>query len=133
MYGSRTKRQTKARLLLNCEGVELPAHDLFGDIIMIGRAPANHIPIDHSTVSAHHALLLRVGDSYWLKDLNSTNGTQINGVFVAEAELEDGDTIRFGSVIALFVGDSCKRTRPRIRNFGRIFGPTQRQILAQIC
>ena len=117
MYGSRTKRQTKARLFLNCEGVDLQPHELFGDIIMIGRAPANHIVIDHLTVSAHHAVLLRIGDCYWLKDLNSTNGTQINGVFVAEAELEDGDTIRFGSVIAFFAGDCCKRARTRIKKF----------------
>jgi pSer/pThr/pTyr-binding forkhead associated (FHA) protein len=121
MCGSHTKRQTKARLLLNCEGVDLPPHELFGDIIMIGRAPANHIVIQHLTVSAQHALLLRVGDCYWLKDLNSTNGTQINGVFVAEAELEDGDTIRFGSVIAFFAGNSCKRTRARIRKFFKNF------------
>lgn len=113
----RTKRQAKARLLLNCEGVDLPPQDLFGDIIMIGRALANHIVIDHSTVSAQHALLLRVGDCYWLKDLNSTNGTQVNGVFIAEAELEDGDTIRFGSAMAVFARDCCKRTRRGIRKF----------------
>jgi hypothetical protein len=114
MYGSGTKRQTNAHLLLNREGVDLPPHELFGDIIMIGRAPANYIVIHHATVSAQHALLLRVGDCYWLKDLNSANGAQINGVFVAEAELEDGDTIRFGSVIAIFARDCCKRTRTRI-------------------
>jgi len=71
---------------------------------MIGRAPSNHIIINHPTVSAQHAVLLRVSDSYSLKDLNSTNGTQINGDFVTDAELKDGDTIRFGSVIAVFAG-----------------------------
>jgi len=56
------------------------------------------------TVSAHHAVLLRTGDSYSLKDLNSTSGTQVNGDFVTDAELKDGDTIRFGSVMAVFAG-----------------------------
>ena len=74
------------------------------DIVMIGRAPLNQIVIDHPTVSAHHAVLLRTGDSYSLKDLNSRNGTQINGDFVSDAELKDGDTVRFGSVIAVFAG-----------------------------
>ena len=92
-----------ARLILNCEGVGLVTHELVRDIVMIGRAPSNQIVIDHPTVSAQHALLLRVRDSYSLKDLNSTNGTQINGDFVTDAELKDGDTIRFGSVIAVFV------------------------------
>ena len=93
-----------SRLVLNCEGVGLVTHELARDIVMIGRAPLNHIVIDHPTVSAQHAALLRTGDSYSLKDLNSTNGTQINGNFVTDAELKDGDTIRFGSVIAVFAG-----------------------------
>jgi pSer/pThr/pTyr-binding forkhead associated (FHA) protein len=93
-----------ARLVLNCEGVGLVMLELVGDIVMIGRAPLNQIVIDHPTVSAQHGLLLRIADSYWLQDLNSTNGTQINGVFITDAELKDGDTIRFGSVIAVFAG-----------------------------
>src|SRR6266513_2680248 len=93
-----------ARLVLNCEGVGLVTHEFARDIVMIGRAPLNHIVIDHPTVSAQHAVLLRTGDSYSLKDLNSTNGTQINGDFVTDAELKDGDRIRFGSVIAVFAG-----------------------------
>jgi pSer/pThr/pTyr-binding forkhead associated (FHA) protein len=93
-----------AWLVLNCEGADPVAHELLGDIVMIGRAPSNQIVIDHPTVSAQHALLLRVRDSYSLKDLNSTNGTQINGVSITDAELKDGDKIRFGSVVAVFAG-----------------------------
>ena len=78
--------------------------ELGRDIVMIGRAPSNHMVIDHPTVSEQHALLLRVRDSYSLKDLNSTSGTQVNGDFVTDAELKDGDAIRFGSVIAVFAG-----------------------------
>ena len=74
------------------------------DIVMIGRSPSNQIVIDHPTVSAHHAVLLRTGASYSLKDLDSTNGTRINGDFVTDAELKDGDTIQFGSVTAVFGG-----------------------------
>jgi pSer/pThr/pTyr-binding forkhead associated (FHA) protein len=93
-----------ARLILNCEGVGLVMRELSRDIVMIGRAPSNQIVIDHPTVSAHHAVLLRTGASYSLKDLNSTKGTQINGDIVTDAELKDGDTIRFGSVTAVFAG-----------------------------
>ena len=74
------------------------------DIVMIGRAPSNQIVIDHPTVSAHHAVLLRTGTSYSLKDLNSMNGTQINDILVTDAVLKDGDKIRFGSVVAVFAG-----------------------------
>ena len=79
------------------------------DIVMIGRSPSNQIVIDHPTVSAHHAVLLRTGASYSLKDLNSTKGTQINGDFVADAELKEGDTIQFGSVTAVFAEIYHKR------------------------
>jgi pSer/pThr/pTyr-binding forkhead associated (FHA) protein len=78
--------------------------ELARDIVMIGRAPSNQIVIDHPTVSAQHAVLLKVHDSYSLKDLDSRNGTQINGDFVTSAELEDGDIIRFGSVVGVFAG-----------------------------
>ena len=91
--------------------------ELGRDTVMIGRSPLNQIVIDHPTVSAQHAALLRTGDSYSLKDLNSTNGTQINDMLVTGAELKDGDTIRLGSVIAVFAG--CRRKRPtsKIRKF----------------
>jgi len=84
-------------------------YELVGDIVMIGRAALNDIVIDNPVVSAQHAILLKVGDTYWLKDLNSTNGTHINGVLFSDGELKDGDTIRFGSVIAIF----AKRCRKR--------------------
>jgi pSer/pThr/pTyr-binding forkhead associated (FHA) protein len=98
-----------ARLVLNYEGVGPVTHELVDDIVMIGRAPSNHIVIDHPTVSAQHALLLRVAASYWLKDLDSTNRIQINGANVTEAELNDGDTIRFGAVTAVYAGYSRKQ------------------------
>jgi ABC transport system ATP-binding/permease protein len=93
-----------ALLVLNCEGVGLVTHELAGDFVFIGRAPSNHIVVDHPAVSAQHALLLRVRHSYRLMDLNSTNGTQINGVLVTDAEVKDGDKIRFGSVVGVFCG-----------------------------
>jgi pSer/pThr/pTyr-binding forkhead associated (FHA) protein len=64
----------------------------------------NHVVIDDPTVSAQHAMLMRLGRSYRLRDLRSTNGTQVNGVPITEAELNDGDKIRFGSVVAIFAG-----------------------------
>jgi pSer/pThr/pTyr-binding forkhead associated (FHA) protein len=91
-------------LVLNYDGTDLVAHKLVGDVITIGRVPLNHVVIDNPTVSAQHAILARLGDSYRLKDLNSTNGTQVNGICITDAELKEGDKIRFGSVAAVFVG-----------------------------
>src|SRR4026207_2502282 len=92
------------RLVLTCDGVDLVTHELVGDVITIGSAPLNHIVIDNPAVSAQHAILARVADSYRLKDLHSTNGTQVNGISITDAELKDGDEIQFGSVVAVFCG-----------------------------
>src|SRR5438309_5467492 len=93
-----------ARLVVNREEADFVTHELTRDIVTIGSAPLNHIVIDDPAVSAQHAILARVADSYWLKDLHSTNGTQINGVSISGAELKDGDKIQFGSVVAVFCG-----------------------------
>src|SRR4029453_14188622 len=93
-----------ARLVVNREEADLVTHELTRDIVTIGSAPLNHIVIDDPAVSAQHAILARVADSYWLKDLHSTNGTQVNGVSISDAELKDGDKIQFGSVVAVFCG-----------------------------
>src|SRR5947207_137356 len=89
-------------LVLNHDGTDLVVHKLLGEVITIGRVPLNHVVIDNPTVSAQHAILARLGDSYRVKDLHSTNGTQVNGVSITDAELKDGDKIQFGSVVAVF-------------------------------
>jgi pSer/pThr/pTyr-binding forkhead associated (FHA) protein len=69
----------------------------------------NDIVIDNPVISAQHAMLQKIGDSYWLKDLNSTNGTHVNGLLFTYGELKDGDTIRFGAVVAIFTQRCRKR------------------------
>ena len=93
-----------ARLVVNREEADLVTHELTRDIVTIGSAPLNHIVIDDPAVSAQHAILARFADSYRLKDLHSTNGTQVNGISITDAELKDGDKIQFGSVVAVFCG-----------------------------
>jgi pSer/pThr/pTyr-binding forkhead associated (FHA) protein len=83
-------------------------HELVGDTVRIGRGPLNDIVIDNPVVSAQHAMLVKTGDSYWLRDLNSTNGTYVNGHLFTYGELKDGDTIRFGAVIAIFA-ERCRK------------------------
>ena len=104
-----------ARLVVNREGVDLLIHQLRSDVMTVGRAPLNHIVIDHPTVSSQHAILARFGDSYRLEDLSSTNGTQINGVRISVAEVKDADKILFGSVVAVFLGDVVAKFAERDR------------------
>jgi len=91
-----------ARLVLDCDGIDVITHDLIGDVITIGRTPSNDVIIDHPTVSWQHAALTKSPSGYRLKDLGSTNGTQIDGVSITDAELKDGAEIRFGYVTGVF-------------------------------
>src|SRR5437764_2347983 len=95
-------RVKMACLCVSGEEADRVRHELTRDIITIGSAPLNHIVIDDPGVSAQHAIVARVAGSYWLKDLGSTNGTQVNGVSISDAELKNGDKIQFGTVPSMF-------------------------------
>jgi hypothetical protein len=67
-------------------------------VVTIGRAPDCDCVLADETVSRRHALLRRAGDSWLLVDLNSTNGTRLNGWrLVEEIEVRAGDRVSFGS------------------------------------
>ena len=75
------------------------------DTLTIGRDNENDIVLETATVSRYHALLLRDADGLLLIDLESTNGTLVNGVPAQPEEpvrLADGDVIRFGHVVARY-------------------------------
>jgi pSer/pThr/pTyr-binding forkhead associated (FHA) protein len=91
-----------ARLVLDCDGIDVITHDLIGDVITIGLNPSNDVVIDHPTVSWQHAALTKSPSGYRLKDLGSLNGTHINGFSITEAGLKDGAEIRFGYVTGVF-------------------------------
>ena len=77
-------------------------HELTDEKITIGRAPDNQIQISDSSVSGRHATLTLLADRYRLTDLNSTNGTQVNGEPITEVTLQVGDRVRFGIVEARY-------------------------------
>src|SRR6187551_3210898 len=69
-------------------------HELIDEAITIGRGPDNTIVVNDPSISTHHAQLLLEGDTYRLKDLDSTNGTRVNGKPVTETVLRFDDRIR---------------------------------------
>lgn len=72
--------------------------------LTIGRHEDNAIQLNDGSVSGHHAVVLKRGEIFLLKDLGSTNGTRVNGASVVEAVLKDGDKLVFGDVGAVFLG-----------------------------
>ena len=70
---------------------------------VIGRLADVDIPIDADSVSRRHARILRREEGWCVEDMNSTNGTTLNGAALnGEAELVDGDTIQIGDTVFRF-------------------------------
>jgi hypothetical protein len=78
------------------------AHLLKDETITIGRMRGNTIVIEDSSISLVHAKITRRDGQFHLKDLNSTNGTMLNGQPITEARLQNLDKMRFAEVSAQF-------------------------------
>ena len=76
---------------------------LTGDIVRLGRSPANDVVLDDASVSRRHALLTRRGEVTVILDDRSLNGIRVNGVRRSEAPLKDGDMLLLGHVALRYV------------------------------
>ena len=92
--------------------LEGKAFDLVDDRVTIGRALDNMIRVEDGTVSHHHAMFVLDGREYKLRDLNSTNGSRVNGLRVVETVLSNGDQVRLGSVEMRYESDVRKASQP---------------------
>jgi hypothetical protein len=70
--------------------------------VVIGRSKECDIQVHDPNVSRQHAELRQEGTAYWVVDLESTNGTEVNGRREQRAKLEDGDRIVVGSTELVF-------------------------------
>jgi putative secretion ATPase (PEP-CTERM system associated) len=93
----------KPKLVLNFNGSTLDEFPISKRLTTIGRKLDNDIHIDSRIVSRHHAQVKRLGNRCQLLDLNSRNGTLLNGESVQEADLKDGDVIAIGDHTLTFV------------------------------
>lgn len=64
--------------------------------ITLGRAANNHISVNDTTVSSHHARIFTYFCVSYIEDLNSTNGTYVNGKRVKKHLLKPGDSVHLG-------------------------------------
>jgi len=77
-------------------------HDVKQRRVVLGRSRDCDIQVNDANVSRRHAEVRHEGASYWIVDLGSTNGMEVNGRRVKRAKLSDGDTITLGSTHVTF-------------------------------
>jgi pSer/pThr/pTyr-binding forkhead associated (FHA) protein len=87
-----------AKLVILSEGMTGRSHELTVDKTTIGRVEDNSFPIIDPSVSSHHCEVLLKGADVVVRDLNSTNGTYINGEKITEAVFKPGQILRLGQV-----------------------------------
>jgi pSer/pThr/pTyr-binding forkhead associated (FHA) protein len=93
-----------ARLVIQNGGFDGMAFELTAEETLIGRNPTTDITLLDDGISREHAIILydADSDSYSLEDLQSTNGTQVNGKRVRSVTLADGDEVRVGRTLFRF-------------------------------
>lgn len=84
------------KLVVSLDGVVIKEVQITKDKTTLGRRPYNDIVIDNLAVSGEHAVLQMVGADVFIEDLNSTNGTYINGKAVKKQLLAHNDTVEIG-------------------------------------
>ena len=107
------------KLVVSLDGVVIKEVQITKDKTTLGRRPYNDIVIDNLAVSGEHAVLQMVGADVFIEDLNSTNGTYINGKAIKKQLLTHNDTVEIGKYkIKFLVDDSGEYEKTMIMRPG---------------
>src|SRR3990167_3932752 len=93
------------KIIVSIDGVVLKEVQLTKDRTTLGRRPYNDVVIENLAVSGEHAILGMSGDTVYFEDLNSTNGSYINGKAFKKHLLQINDVIEIGKYKIKYVND----------------------------
>ena len=93
------------KMIVSIDGVVIKEVQLTKERTSLGRRPYNDLVIDNLAVSGEHAAFLLEGDTALVEDLNSTNGTYVNGKAIRRQALAHGDLVEIGKYKIRFVGE----------------------------
>ena len=99
-----------ARLILSLDNQSLAEYNMTKERYTIGRLPDNDVRIDNPAVSGHHSLIINILNDSFLEDLNSTNGTYVNGKLIKKHALQHGDVITIGHHQLRFSDEQASET-----------------------
>ncbi len=95
------------KMIVSIDGVVIKEVQLTKDRTTLGRRPYNDIVIDNLAVSGEHAVIQMSGSEVHMEDLNSTNGTYVNGKAIKKQQLQNGDVVEVGKYKIKYVGDGA--------------------------
>jgi pSer/pThr/pTyr-binding forkhead associated (FHA) protein len=95
------------KMIVSIDGVVIKEVQLTKDRTTLGRRPYNDIVIDNLAVSGEHAVLQMSGTEVYLEDLNSTNGTYVNGKAVKKQLLQNNDTVEIGKYKIKYLNEAA--------------------------
>ncbi|MGC8743966.1 MAG: FHA domain-containing protein [Verrucomicrobiia bacterium] len=93
------------RLVILSEGMTGRSYELKSEKTTVGRVEDNAFHIPEPSVSSHHCEIYLRGNEVFIKDLNSTNGTFIDGVQITEGVIKPGQILRLGQVLLRLESD----------------------------
>src|SRR5579863_4120906 len=93
------------KLIVKFEAAVIKEFPILSSEVTIGREPNNDIVIDHPAVSRHHCRIILQGDTYFTEDLNSTNGTLVNGKKIIKAGIHNMDVITIAKHTITLIDD----------------------------
>ncbi|MFN4005518.1 MAG: FHA domain-containing protein [Hylemonella sp.] len=95
------------KMIISIDGVVIKEVQLTKERTTLGRRPYNDVVIDNLAVSGEHAAVQMTGGEVTLEDLNSTNGTYVNGKAIKKQLLQNGDTIEIGKYKIKFISEAA--------------------------
>jgi len=101
------------KMIVSIDGVVIKEVQLTKDRTTLGRRPYNDIVIDNLAVSGEHAVMQMSGSDVFLEDLNSTNGTYVNGKAIKKQQLQSGDTVEIGKYKIKFVHEGANESHEK--------------------
>ncbi|PIU17516.1 MAG: hypothetical protein COT19_00410, partial [Gallionellales bacterium CG08_land_8_20_14_0_20_59_87] len=94
-----------AKLILSMDGAVIKEYPLTKERTTIGRKPHNDIVIDNLAVSSEHAAVITILNDSFFEDLNSTNGSLVNGAPAMKHFLQNNDVIEIGKYKLKYLND----------------------------
>lgn len=94
-----------AKLIFLLDGNVIKEYVLDKERMGIGRRATNAVHIDNLAVSGEHAVIVTIGEDSFIEDLNSTNGTLVNGKQIKKQMLKHGDDIGLGKYKLRYIKD----------------------------